>query len=314
MINAILSNLPIELEEAKNFIAALESEELTALADKLRKQVNGQHFSTCMIINAKSGACTENCKWCAQSSQYQTDAPLYSLSSTEEIMKEATIAANHQISRLSLVASGRKLSPKDIDKIASTYKTLNKTHSKVQYCASLGLSTEEELKKLYEAGVSRYHCNLETATSFFPQLCTTHTIDDKIKTIRLAQKVGMTICSGGIIGMGETEEQRIEMALMLRDLQVDSIPINILIPIKGTSMEKNNPLTTEEIGRAYAIFKIFNPTAEVRFAAGRALIKDDLDSIIKNGISAALVGNMLTTVGISLEDDLNYFKTKRELI
>lgn len=314
MIDTIINNLPVSLSEAVAFINVLSDDDIYRLANKLREHFNGDKFSTCMIMNAKSGNCTENCKWCAQSAQYQTDSPQFPLATIEEISKQASVAAAAKVHRYALVSSGRKPSPNEVKELVTIFSSLKQNQPNLKYCASLGLCTKQELETLYKAGVQRYHCNIETAPSFFSHLCTSHTLKDKLKTIRAAQEVGMTICSGGIIGMGETEEQRIEMALLLRSLQVDSIPINILLPIKGTELENQPPLSNREILRAYALFKIFNPKASIRFAAGRAKIKEIQDQALQCGVSASIVGDMLTTIGSSLEEDMKYFSSKRTLI
>ena len=314
MIDAIINDMPITQGEAVAFIGALTDQEIFNLANKLRKQFNGERFSTCMIMNVKSGACTEDCKWCAQSGQYHTRTPLYPLASTEDIVMSAAIPAKAGVNRFALVGSGRKPSPNEVKQLVDSYKKLSSHYPELKPCGSLGLATESELKSLFDAGMQRYHCNIETAPSLFSSLCTSHTIDDKVKTIKAAQAVGLTVCSGGIIGMGETEEQRIEMALFLRNLQVNSIPINILLPIKGTALENKPPLSELEILRAYALFKIFNPRASIRFAAGRSLIKSVQSKAIECGVSASIVGDMLTTVGSCLEEDMHYFSSKRELI
>ena len=177
-------------------------------------------------------------------------------------------------------------------------------HSKIELCASLGLATEEQLAALYRAGVSRYHCNLETAPSFFPTLCSTHTQAQKIETLQAARRAGMDVCSGGIIGMGETWQDRIDMAFTLQELGIESIPINALMAIPGTGMEGRPSLPAEDILRTIALFRFINPTANIRLAAGRKLLPDNGESALLHGASASITGNMLTTSGTTIKEDM----------
>lgn len=177
----------------------------------------------------------------------------------------------------------------------------------MRLCASMGLLTKPQLQKLFECGVMRYHCNLETAPSYFPELCSTHTVADKIRTIHWAQEVGMEVCSGGIIGMGETLEQRIELAVTLRELGVKSIPVNVLNPIKGTLLENALPLADDDVLRSFAMFRIICPDAHIRFAGGRLLVKHLERRLLHSGVSASIVGDMLTTSGAAIDSDKEMF-------
>ena len=206
-----------------------------------------------------------------------------------------------------MVTSGRTLSARDTEHICEIYASL-KENVNIRLCASLGLLTKEQLAKLKESGVERYHCNLETAPSFFPTLCSTHTTEEKLRTIGWAREVGMSICSGGIIGMGETAEQRVEFAVAVRDAGAVSVPVNVLNPIPGTPLEHVAPLTDEEVLTAIAMVRIVNPEVDVRLAGGRTVIRHIQEKALRCGVSALIVGDMLTTAGMDIDSDKAMFK------
>lgn len=214
--------------------------------------------------------------------------------------------ASKGVRRFSLVTSGRAMTDGEIEKSCAIFNEIGR-NTDMALCASMGLLTKPQLRRLYECGVKRYHCNLETAPSFFRELCTTHTTEDKIRTIRGAQEVGMEVCSGGIIGMGESLAQRIELAITLRELGVKSIPLNVLNPIKGTRLEGTAPLSDEEMLRSFAIFRIVCPDAHIRFAGGRLLFKHLERRLLHGGVSASIVGDMLTTSGSAIDRDKALF-------
>ena len=225
--NRILAGGEITPDEAIDLALHADRAELYAAADEIRRKFCNRTLDSCSIINARSGHCPENCKWCAQSAHYNTHIETYDAIPEEEAMTMARLHESQGIKRLSLVTSGRSVRGTDLDYFCNLYRRMGReTH--LQLCASMGLLKREELQKLKEAGVKRYHCNLETASSYFPELCTTHTSEQKKETIRAAQEVGLEICSGGIIGMGETLQQRIELAFELKELGVCSVPVNIL--------------------------------------------------------------------------------------
>ncbi len=292
----------ISRNEALELASVPDKNALYSLANELREHFSGNHFDICSIMNARSGRCSEDCKWCAQSRHYHTDTEIYPLVTSDEAVALAAHNAKKGVHRFSLVTSGRTMSPKETEKACEIYKNIQK-HVDIKLCASMGLLEKEELQALYDSGVKRYHCNLETAPSFFPKLCTTHTTEDKLKTIRYAKEVGMEICSGGIIGMGESMEQRIEFAFTLRETGVDSIPINILTPIKGTPLENTQPLTDEEILTTVALFRIINPATVLRLAGGRKLVAHIQKQLLHSGINAVITGDMLTTSGYTIETD-----------
>lgn len=278
------------------------TEELGELADRLQRYFGGPAFDTCSIMNARSGRCSEDCKWCSQSKFHKTDIDVYPLVGTDAAVELATFNAGKGIRRFSLVTSGRAMTDGEIERAGEIFRRIG-SKTGMRLCASMGLLSKEQLVKLRESGVERYHCNLETAPSYFPTLCTTHTTEEKIRTIRWAVEAGMEVCSGGIIGMGETMEQRIELAVTLRELGVRSVPLNILNPIKGTGLEGTPPLTDDELIRSFAMFRIVNPEADLRFAGGRILIKHLERRLLHSGVSASIMGDMLTTGGREIDAD-----------
>lgn len=260
-------------------------------------------FNFCSIVNAKSGRCSENCHWCAQSRHFEGQCVIYPLLEAKKIIEAALIAQQSGTTRFSLVTSGRKLSRREVREAAEIVQKLKKETS-LEICISAGLLTAEEFQFLAKAGVCRCHCNLEACENFFPHVCSSHTFADKLKTIEAAHSAGLDICSGGIIGMGESRQNRIELALTLRKLKICSIPINILEPIKGTPLELIEPISEEEIIRTIALFRLANPKAYLRFAGGRRRLSDSATRLaLRAGINSAIVGDMLTTKGTGIEKD-----------
>ncbi|MFR9649480.1 MAG: biotin synthase BioB [Rikenellaceae bacterium] len=299
---------PLTRDEIFQLINGVTSDdELHELAHEITRKYLGNRFDTCSIINAKSGNCSEDCKWCAQSAHHNTTVEIYPLIDKSQAITEATHNAECGIKRFSLVTSGKRSSSRDIDALCSITAALPKS---VIPCASLGLVDRDSLEKLFAAGITRYHCNLESSPRYFKKLCTTHTTEDKLETLRSARKVGMTLCSGGIIGMGESLEDRVDMALLLRDEQVMSIPINLLQPIPGTPLQGVAPISEEEYLLTVALFRIINPKAFLRFSGGRAqLSKQSQLRALYIGINAAIMGDMLTTLGSGAKEDMEMFKT-----
>ena len=281
--------------------------ELAYSADEIRKKLCGNNFNLCTIINGKSGRCGENCKYCAQSAYFKTNIEEYDLLDSESIIKSAISNYNSGVHRFSVVTSGKKLSKNNVNKICDTYVKLKEKCS-INICASHGLLNYEELLKLKESGVIRYHNNIETSKNFFKNICTTHTFEEKIITIKNALKAGLEVCSGGIIGLGETMEDRIDMAFTLKELDVSSIPINILNPIRGTALENQEILSYDEIIKTFALFRFILPTRQIRIAGGRALLNDKGERLMKCGVNAAISGDMLTTCGIKTFDDIKIIK------
>lgn len=266
----------------------------------------GNHIDTCSIMNARSGRCSEDCKWCSQSAHHESEVEIYPLVSKQEALVHALDNHGKGIARFSLVTSGRTMSDREIDRAVEIYGEISR-HCSIKLCASMGLLGKDQLEKLKLAGVSHYHCNMETAPSYFPSLCTTHTWMQKVQTINWAKEVGLNICSGGIIGMGESLEQRIELATTLRQIGATSIPINILNPIPGTKLEGMAALSDEDILQTFALFRLINPQAQIRFAGGRTRIAAIQEKALLSGVSAALMGDLLTTIGASTEQDKEMF-------
>lgn len=292
----------IETWRRFKFFATADLEELCEGANLIRESLNGNDVDLCSIINGRSGKCSENCKFCAQSSHHCTGVEEYNFLDSETIVADCKKHANKGVHRYSIVTAGRELSGKDFKKACHTYKKM-KEECNIDLCASHGLLSEEAFIALKESGVSMYHSNIETSKRNFPNICTTHTYEDKINTIKLAQKVGLKVCSGVIIEMGETFEDRIDMAISLSELEIESIPINALMPIKGTPLGNIEQLTENDILRTIALFRFINPTAKIRLAAGRSLMDQSGRKAFLSGANATITGDLLTTSGNNINED-----------
>lgn len=299
----IIGGERLKPDDDLKFLLTTPLEDLQAGARLIQEKFFGRHIDLCTIINGKSGRCGEDCKYCAQAARHSTGVDEYDFLPTEKILAVARADERAGVNRFSIVTSGRALSGKSFERAIDTYKTL-RGELKIELCASHGILSAEQLRRLRAAGVKRYHHNLETSRRFFQHICTTHTFDDRIRTIKLAQAAGLEVCSGGIIGMGETWQDRIDLAFELAALEIKSIPINILTAIKGTPLENLPPLTPEEILRTISIFRYINPTANIRLAAGRKFLPDAGAAAFLHGASAAITGNMLTTSNTNIESDL----------
>ncbi len=269
----------------------------------------------CSIVNARNGKCSQNCKYCAQSSHYRTDIETYPLIDENKVINAALDAKSNHADRFAIVTSGKTPAEEDFDKVLNLIKAVNKIDG-IKSCASIGILDDEMAKKLAESGLKRFHHNINTARSYYPQVCTTHTWNDRLNTCKLVKKYGMELCCGVILGMGESIEQRVEMALELADIQPDSIPINILMPIPDTPFENyHDKIDQENILRTLAIFKIANPKSVLRFCGGRMKLSDDNQKLaLSTCVEGILIGNYLTTVGKNPVEDVKMVELINKVI
>lgn len=291
-----------------NSLLVLPLNKLISMADQIRQECVGSKIELCSIINAKSGSCAQDCKFCAQSARHATGINTYSLKTKEEMLQAALRAKDIGAQRFDIVTSGNRLNQDELRVIADTiFEITNKIGIKM--CASLGSLNEKELRLLKDAGLTRYHHNLETSRDYFKRVVSTHTFQDRVNTIRLAKKAGLQVCSGGIIGMGETLEDRIQMALTLKELDVDSVPINILVPIKGTRFEDMPLLSCSEAIRTIALFRIILKGKIIKIAAGRESVLKDFQALaFLAGANGMLIGGYLTIKGRAPSEDLQMVK------
>lgn len=301
LYDRVIGGYLIMREEAL-FLYKEDLGDLTRYADMIRDHFCGNQFDMCTIINGKSGLCSENCKFCAQSSHYNTGSKVYSLLSEEEILADAKKNADQGVMRYSIVTAGRSLSDGEVDRMCQIIRRI-KEEVHISVCVSFGLLKEDQFRRLKEAGAERVHNNLEASENFFPSVCTSHSFSDKVQAIRAAQAAGLDVCSGGIMGLGESIEDRIDMALSLRDLGIESIPVNMLNPIPGTPMEKYESLDEKEMQRIIAVYRFILPKAFIRLAGGRGLMRDKGKACFMSGANAAISGDMLTTAGITVDKD-----------
>ena len=286
----------------------LELDELLELSSKYIKN----EIEFCSLINARNGKCSQNCKYCAQSSHYCTNIESYPLVDIEEVKKAALDAKANKASRFAIVTSGKTPDEgRDFQIELDMIKEINKIEG-LKSCASIGILNEEQAKQLAAAGLKRFHHNINTSRSYYPEVCTTHTFEDRVNTCKLVKKYGMELCCGVILGMGESIEQRVEMALNLAEIQPDSIPINILMPIPETPFENyHDKIDEENVLRTLAIFKIANPNSVLRFCGGRMrLSEENQKKALQTCVEGIMVGNYLTTIGKAPEEDI---KTVQEL-
>lgn len=283
----------------------MDLEELLAISSKYVKDT----VEFCSIVNARNGKCSQNCKYCAQSSYYRTDIETYPLIPVEDVIKAAEESRDNKADRFAIVTSGKTPDEEDFDKVVAMIKAVNEVKG-IKSCASIGILNEEQAKALAEAGLKRFHHNINTSESYYPSVCTTHTWQDRLNTCKLVKKYGMELCCGVILGMGESVEQRIEMAMELAEIEPDSIPINILMPIPQTPFENyHDKIDEENILRTLAVFKIANPKSVLRFCGGRMkLSQENQEKALKTCVEGILIGNYLTTIGKEPHEDIETVK------
>ncbi len=297
----------VSREEAEALMAHPDLDALCDAADRITRALQPEEVDSCSIVNARSGLCGEDCKWCAQSRHWSTNCESYEYLPYNQTLDAARHNEREGIRRFSLVTSGRNLSKRSLDEFCRQFRQLSED-TDLYLCASMGLIGREEMQALKEAGVKRYHCNMETSRKHFAKLCSTHVPEDKIKTISYAREAGMAVCSGGIIGMGETPADRLDFAFELAELNPGSVPINILNPIPGTPLESTPLISEEDIIRTAAIFRFILPRQSIRFAGGRMrLSEESMLRMMRGGVNGVLMGDMLTTVSNQIADDRRLF-------
>ena len=307
LVDKIFAGDDISAEEARR-ITELPAGEEAALfwgANAIRRKFRGNTGQTCAIMNARCGVCPEDCIYCAQSVKYNTNVASYPMAEDDEMIAAALKAQEKGAKRFSFVTSGRALGGSDIDRLCSVIRKLPEAGLKIPVCLSLGILDETAFRKLREAGAVRYHHNLETSRRNFPNVTTTHSYEDRVKTVQKALDAGLEVCSGVLLGLGENREDRIELAMEVRRLGVQSIPINFLTPIPGTPGEKLPPLSPMEALRSVALFRFLNPEKEIRICGGREYCLEDLQTLLfYAGADGIMIGNYLVVEGRSPEDDL----------
>lgn len=304
----ILDGGRIGRHEAEYLASYSDLDALCDAAERIKRHYVGDTVDSCSIVNARSGMCGENCRWCAQSRHYSTGCETYDILAYDKMLEAARRNEHEGIHRFSLVTSGRAVGKNDMEAFCEAFRKLGRD-TNLYLCASMGLIDKERMQMLADAGVKRYHCNMETSSKVFPTLCTTHSSDDKRATIKAAKECGLAVCSGGIIGMGESMDDRIDFAFELAELDVDSVPINILNPIAGTPLENQPLISEEDVIRTCALFRFIMPDKSIRFAGGRMrLSHDSMLRIMTGGMNGVLMGDMLTTVSNTIADDRELFR------
>jgi biotin synthase len=306
LADKVINGGSLSYADAEGFldIANVDLPVLLSQANRIRTYFRKDKISLCSITNAKSGSCSQDCKFCAQSANHKTGSPRYPLITPAEMLNRARRAVESKTERFCLVTSGGQLSAEEFADICRGLILIKKEFPGLKLDASLGKLTLERAQELKQAGLSRYNHNLETVASYFSKICTTHTFQDRLETVRLLKKSGLEVCCGGIFGLGETSQQRLELGFALRQLDVDCIPINLLNPIAGTPLEKQVVLDFDEIFKMIAIFRFIHPKKEIKICGGRqAILKDRQSQIFSAGADSIILGDYLTTKGSLSQDD-----------
>ncbi len=316
IINKSLENQSLSVEDGL-FVLSYPDNRIMEFVDevkKIREMIFGNQVEFCSLINAKNGACSEDCSFCAQSSKYPTPINAYPLVSKKELLEGAEKAVSIKANRYCIVTSGRRATEEEVDKIAEAVKEIREKYP-VKVCVSLGSIDEKSLKKLKDAGVDRVNHNLETSRNFFPNIVTTHPWEERYETIKNIQKTGLSTCTGGIFGLGESDEDIVDLAITYRELNVDSIPLNFLIPIPGTPLENSKRLTPEKCLKITGLFKIFNPKSEIRLCGGREQNLGKYHDIAMEIANCLMAGGYLTRAGRAPgKDEEMIKKLNRKLI
>jgi biotin synthase len=308
LCSVVLKDEPISEEVALAILKSGNDEilETMTLTNALRMRHFGNKIHLCSILNAKSGACEQDCAFCTQSTHHDTEVDTYNLCSEETIADSYKAASELPIGHYGVVTSGEGLDEKSVEKIRTAVSSGEISGTK--WCASLGIIKKEQLLALKEAGLKRFHHNLETAESFFPEICSTHSYKDRLEMVREVKRAGLQICCGGILGLGESFEQRVELAFALKNEQIDSIPLNFHIPVPGTRLENLEPMKPLEILRSIAMFRMVNPTAEIKVCAGKVHLGDLQSMIFYAGATGMMIGPLLTIAGRDVEEDLKMLR------
>ena len=303
LVERILRGGEATPEEMRAVVKTAAKADLFEAAHRVTEAFKAKTFDFCAILNARSGRCSENCRWCAQSAHWKTACDVWGMKSAADCVAAAKAAEANGAVRFGLVTSGRRLAPADVEALCAAIRAI-RAETTIACCGSLGLVDETDLAKLKAAGLARVHCNLETAPSRFPQLCTTHTVAEKLATLRAARRLGLEVCCGGILGMGESPDELVEFAFALKEVAPDSIPVNILHPIPGTPLGESPILDEESILTGVAVLRLVNPRTPLRFAGGRRDMSDATAArAIDVGMSAGIAGPLLTTPGADFADD-----------
>lgn len=285
-------------------LVAVNLEELLKAADAVRQHFHGNRVHLCSIINAKSGNCAEDCKFCAQSAHHSSEVKAYPLVDKDTILEGYAQAKSNGAHGYSIVTSGNQLSTDEVATLCDTISGLPSDNS-VYICGSLGRLTTDDIARLKSAGLGKAHHNLETSRRFFAKICTTHSYDERIETIRNLKKAGLRVCSGGIFGLGEDWTDRIDLAFTLKELDVESIPLNFLIPIEGTGMTQAHLISPDDALRIIALYRLILPDKDIRVCAGREKVLSDMqDRIFYAGATGMMIGGYLTQPGREVAEDL----------